>query len=222
MKRVVTAMCVVILLCGVASGQPTPGANYEHLKSFDQLIGNWAFEGPLPDAMPGIGGKDTKVVVRCSWTWILDKSAVEGAWSVEPVGGTKISGKGFTGWDVAGQRMVGGGLNSVGGHGLDTTTFDAATKTWTTKSEGTDGEGKATTATVVLILTDPNTLVWQATEQSGGLAQGPSPKLTFKRVASGKRPAAVQQSDAAEAAAPVKKSEGDAKSEPVKKADAGK
>jgi hypothetical protein len=189
---------------------------------FDQLIGKWVYEGPLPESVPGFAEKDSKLVLQASYAWILDKNAVEEVYSIEFGGGAKISGKGLTGWDAAGQRIVGGGMDSIGGYGLSTTTYDPATKTWTSKGEGTDGEGKANTSTIVMTLTDPDTLVWQATERTGGLVQGESPKYTFKRGPAGKRPAAVQQSDAAEKPAPAKKSPGDAKSEPAKKAEAVK
>lgn len=219
MKRVVTGLCVVVLLCGVAYGQSTPGSNYEHLKCFDQLIGNWIYDGPLLEDIPGIGEKGTKAVTHISFAWILNKNAVEAMWSIEPVAGTKIAGKGLLGWDVAGQRIIGGGMNSAGGHDLSTMTYDPATKTLTSKEEGTDGEGKANTSTNLMTLSDPDTLVFQITERTGGSVQGDSPKLILKRVALPKRPTAVQQSVPADPSEPVKKAESDAKSESAKPAE---
>ena len=191
MKQVVGALIAVLSLGSLANGQQQPAASYEQLKSFDQLAGTWIYEGPALEDIPGLVAKGDRVTVRTSWQWILDKHALETQWVIEIPEKFSLVGRGLIAWDGAGSRIVGGGVDSTGGHSLDVTTYDAATKTWTTESRGADGSGKQTTATVVQKLIDADTMTWQITEQSGG---EPSGVYTLKRGEAGQEEAAPAQS----------------------------
>ncbi len=181
MKKIVITLTAVLLACGVAYSQDEPGANYEHLKSYDQLIGNWIYDGPLLEDSPVFGDKDSKMIVRISRRWILNKNAIEMNWSIEVKGDTVMSGKGMTGWDSAEGKIIGGGMNSRGGHGLDTATYDEATKTWTIAAKGVDAKGQATSSTILNRIVDADTFEWQNKDRQGGEVTGDSPIYTFKR-----------------------------------------
>ena len=168
MRRVVIAVTVVLATCGLAFGQPSASSNYEQLKCHEPLIGDWVYDGPVLDEVPGFAEKGSKVVFRISWQWILDKNAIDVTWSMELEGKPTISGKGLIAWDKAASRIVGGGVDSGGGYGLDTTTYDEATKTFTTKSQGVDGEARSVTSTSVLKIVDADTITVPGDRTSGG------------------------------------------------------
>jgi hypothetical protein len=107
---------------------------------------------------------------------------LETSWKIKLENDMELSGKSMTGWDPAEERIIAGGMNSIGGHDLSRTTYDEATKTWTVQSQGVDGQGNATTATIVNQLIDPDTFVWQSKNRTGGEVTGDSPKYTFKRI----------------------------------------
>lgn len=85
-------------------------------------------------------------------------------------------------------------MSSLGGYSLETTTYDSATRTWTTKMQGPDGQGQQITATIVVTLVDADSFTFQITEQAGGEASGPSAVYTHKRDTQVRRPRAVAQS----------------------------
>jgi hypothetical protein len=133
--------------------------------------------------MEDVAEEGKNLTIRITWRWILNKCAVEGEWSIIPEGEAVISGKMLTGWDSAEGRIVGGGMNSMGGYSMGTTTHDHEAKSWATQSEGADAKGEKTSATVVMTLKDPNTLIWQSKNRQGGSLTGDSPEYTFKRAA---------------------------------------
>ncbi|MHB0955543.1 MAG: hypothetical protein ACYC6N_24465 [Pirellulaceae bacterium] len=181
MKPLVFTLTAVVLACGAAFGQEEPGPNYERLKSFEHLIGTWECDGTLQEDVPNLGGKNSKLFVRISWGWILNKSALESNTIIE-LQGVKLLGKSLVGWDTSEGRIIGGKMNSLGGHDVSTVTYDDATKTWTTQSKGVDEKGRHTSATIVGRLIDADTYEWQMKDRKGGDIPGDSPKYIFKRI----------------------------------------
>ncbi len=108
---------------------------------------------------------------------------------VEIEGEKKISGKALIGWNAADQKIVYGGMGSLGGMGLGTVVFDRQAKTSTLTSKGVDGEGEETSIKTVVTKTGKDTLTFQVLERTGGIIEGSSPVYTFKRVprAAGKK-----------------------------------
>jgi hypothetical protein len=168
--------------------QEEPNSPPEPLQCYEQLVGNWICETTLEEDIPSLAEKGTKLVLRSSWQWILDKHALDTSWSARPEGKPRIAGRGLVTWDTAGSGIVGGGVNSMGGCGLEKTTYDAATKTWTTKLQGPDGQGRQITATLVVKLVDADSYTFQITEQAGGDATEPSGVYTYKRDTQVRRP----------------------------------
>jgi hypothetical protein len=159
----------------------------QQLKDFAPFIGTWRYEGRLKQAVPGLATADTKCVLQCSWRRILDKQIVMYDWMVEFEGGQKLAGKSLIGWNVADEKVIIGGMDSVGGIGMGTVVIDREAKTMTASSEGVDGEGDKTTGKNVVTKTAKDALTFQIVERTGGLVEGPSPVYEFKRV---KRPIA--------------------------------
>lgn len=182
MKSIVTALTFVLLACGVTYGQDEPGPGFEHLKGYGPKIGTWRYEGPLQEDLEGVAEKGTKMVFQFSWKRILNKSAIEENWSVEFEGGTTVSGKALKGWDADRKEIISGGMTSLGGVSMGTVVLDKAAKTSTLTAKGIDGDGEETSIKGVVTVTGEDTLTWQALERTGGIAQGPSPVYTFKRV----------------------------------------
>jgi hypothetical protein len=183
-------LMVVVLVSCVAFGQEGTGPNADHLKCFRQFIGTWRYEGPLLEDIPNVAKKGSKFVFQISWRLILDNSVVEENWSFEYEGGLKIAGKGLTGWNAEEGKLVNGVMDSLGGMGLGTLTFNSDAKSATLTTKGIDGKGKEVLLKVVGTKIDKDTLRWQALERAGGLVQGESPVYTLKRV---KRPQAATQ-----------------------------
>ena len=182
MKRALLTLAAVLLASGVAFGQEQTGPNYEHLKCYEQLIGTWVCDGLLQEDVSVLGEKNSKLLVRISWHWILNKNAVELNGSVELQKEVKLVAKSLIGWDTAEGRIIEGGMNSIGGHDMGTMVYDEANKMWTTKSKGVDEQGRTTSATIVGRLIDADTFEWQMKDRQGGDETGDSPKYTFKRV----------------------------------------
>jgi len=91
-----------------------------------------------------------------------------------------MSGRGMSGWNAAEAKIMGGGMNSMGGMGIDTAVITG--NTIKLMGQGTDEKGRKTSSTIVIEKTDKNTLTWQAVERTGGEVEGPSPVYTFQRV----------------------------------------
>ena len=171
----------VALLAALVSGSVFAQEPNEHLKGLAPFIGTWRSEGALPEEAPGVAAKGTKVVAQSSWTWILDNQVVMCDWFVEFEGGTKWSGKFLIGWNAAENKIMGGGMASLGGMDVSTHVIDG--KTLTSTNEGVDGDGRKTSSKVVHKKTDEDTLEWQMVEErTGENVTGPSPVATFKRV----------------------------------------
>jgi hypothetical protein len=188
MRRAIVALSAVLVVSGVAWAQERPDASPEQLKCYEPLVGNWVYQGPALEEIPGVLAKGDSMVARFTWKWIVNKHALETRWTLEAPAKTTVEGRGLIAWDSAESRIVGGSVDSVGAHGLDVITYDAATKTWTTKSRGADGQGRATTGTIVIKLVSADTLTWQLTEQTGGDMTAPSSVYTFKRGAADREP----------------------------------
>jgi hypothetical protein len=155
-------------------------SNYEHMKCYDQLVGTWCYDGPLLEDTP-IAKKGSDFLAHMSFTWILNKSAIEVTWKVEYEGGVEVTGKSLHGWNPAEDHIVTGGMDSLGALHLGEVSHDCEKKLWTLKLKGVAPSGDSTSTTITNTLPNPNTLVWQATERQGGDLTGPSPKYEFKR-----------------------------------------
>jgi hypothetical protein len=112
-------------------------------------------------------------------------------WLVEFEGGATLAGKSFTRWNAADEKIVAGGMNSMGGMGVSTIVFDREAKSMTATAGGVSADGETTTGKNVVTKTGKDTLTFQILERTGGLVDGPSPLYTYTRVqaAKGKRAA---------------------------------
>ncbi len=186
MAKLVTATLVVfavLFACGISYGaeQKGPPPN-EHLKCYGPFIGVWRYEGPLLEDVPDMAKKGSTFVFEFSRRWILDKNAVEGAWSIEFENGEKVSGKWLVGWNAAEKQIVSGGMNSAGSINLGSVTYDRAAKSLTAVTEGVNGDGGETSYKGVVTKTGKDTLTWQRLEGVGGIVEGESPVYEFKRI----------------------------------------
>jgi hypothetical protein len=172
-------MCALVFVV-VAGGFACGAEPNEHLKGYSPFMGTWRHEGSVLEEAPGIPAKGTKMVVRWTWTWILDNQVVMNDWIIEYQDGKKLSGKDLIGWNAAEKKIIGGGMNSMGAMSINSSVIDG--KTVTTSSEGVEGDGRKTSLKIVLKKTDEDTLTLQVVERTGGDLVGPSPVYTFKRV----------------------------------------
>lgn len=154
----------------------------ENLKGYAPFIGHWRHVGTVLEKGPfaNHAAVGSKLVVDISWRWILGKQVILYDWTIDFQGGPKISGKELIGWNAADSKIVGGGMNSLGGMAIGTRVIDG--KTITSTNEGVDGKGVKSSYKNVTKKTDKDTFTWQAVERTGGDIEGPSSVYKFKRV----------------------------------------
>jgi hypothetical protein len=151
------------------------------MKVFAPLIGSWRYEGPVLEDVPGIAKKGAKIVSELTWKWKANKNAVERLWTAE-LGGLKFSSTLLIGWHPGENRLVCGGMNSMGGISLGTGVIDMEARTCTLTQRGVNVEGEPTSAEAITTLTGEDTITWQATHREGIIVEGPSPVYTYHRV----------------------------------------
>lgn len=105
MRRVALALTAVLTTCGFALAQQQPKSPPEQLQCFEQLVGDWTCETTLEEDIPGLAEKGTKLVLRSSWQWILDKQALQASWSARPEGKPRVAGRGLITWDPAASQI---------------------------------------------------------------------------------------------------------------------
>jgi hypothetical protein len=185
MKKILNLCVASCFVCLSAYGQDDAPSNYEHLKCFDQVIGNWVYEGPATEDVEGVVKKGQPIKIRLSYRWVLDKNAIEtnisGEVNVE--GGFKMAIKGMIVWDAKNEQIIDGSADSLGGHSLATVVYDKNAKTFTTTSQGVTGTGEDISSRTVLTIKEKNAVVVQVFDRKGGFAEGDGPALTYKRVA---------------------------------------
>jgi len=171
-------MLTATMVLGQAKQLPS---NYEHMKSYDALIGTWVYDGPLLEDVPELAKKGTKYRLEGTLKWILNNNAIEEDWKVAFDGGVTISVKALTGWDVIEKRMICGGMGSDGGYFFAAVTFDEKEKTWVYKTGGVGGDGKKSSENFWMTLSDANTLVIQSKNRAGLGLPPESPKYILKK-----------------------------------------
>jgi len=188
MKRALLTLVAIVITCGWALAQEQSAGPPEQLQCYEQLVGNWLFEGEMQDEVPGMPAKGTKLVWRASWQWIVDRQALESSYMLRAEGAPRIAGRGLITWDPAASRIVSGEVSSMGGYSLSAVTYDAQNKTWTEQAQGVDKQGRSITWTAVTKLVDADTVTWQITEQAGGDVTGPGSVYTLKRDFQARKP----------------------------------
>jgi hypothetical protein len=172
---------ILVLAASLAAEQPEkPGPNYEHLKCYEALIGTWRYDGPLLEDTPE-AKKGSPFLASISFGWILNKNAIEVNWKVRFEGGTQVIGKSLQGWNPKEGCVVIGSMDSLGVLEVGTVTCDHEAKTWTLNFKGVSPSGADTSSTITNILSNPDTLIWQAKERRGLDPDGESPQYEFKR-----------------------------------------
>lgn len=176
MRSAILTLVATFVACGAAVGaEPN-----EHLKDFGPFIGNWRYEGPFLHDVSDEGEKGTKCVVDFSWRWILGKHAVMMDWSVNFEEGATLSGKKLSGWNAAEEKIVGGGMSSMGGMGISSSVIDG--NTITTTVENVDDSGTKSSTQFFIKKKEKDTLTWQPLGRTVGDVEGESPIYTFKRI----------------------------------------
>lgn len=171
-----------LLAASMVIGQAEkPASNYDRLKSFDALIGCWSLSGEVLEDVPNVIEKGAKLVGHSSFEWIMKKTAVKNQGFVKFGDLEEVQFLGVIGWNRAKECIVSGSLSSDGAIGQSEITVSEDGKTFTYAEKGVDPDGKSTTVKVVMTLTAPDTIVWQAKDRQGGALVGDSPKYILRR-----------------------------------------
>ena len=178
--RIMLSTAFLLAASMVVGQADEPLSNYDALKSFDAIIGCWTLEGQILEDSPDVA-KGQKVVLHSSYAWILKKSAVECRSTIKVGEQEAAEFLSVYGWDRSRGRIVSAILSSNGLLGVSEVRVSDDGKTWTFKAQDANPDGTQSTSTVVMTLTDPDTIVWQAKDRQGGPLTGDSPKYTLKR-----------------------------------------
>jgi hypothetical protein len=182
------AVAAVLLAGGIVDGQDV-SRSYEHLKSYDQLIGTWEHKGTLGEALPKVVealpevlDEDDTYAVHVSYEWILDKNAIECVHFSEIKDKWSMTVKSLIGWDTANSQIVSHAFNSRGGGGNGLETYDDAKKTWMAKNSFAGADRKQGSFTGVLTLIDKDIITSQNLDRKGGAWEGDGVAITLTRV----------------------------------------
>jgi hypothetical protein len=175
----------IVLASSVVLGQAdAPVSNYEHLKAIEWLIGEIEWTAEAEEAVPGVCEKGDKLQGSAEHEWILNKNAIEVELSIKTAdGGVEIlAHQGIIGWDAGEKRIVSGGFNSLGGHGVSTWIQEG--DKWLLKGKGVTGDGKKTTSTLIVSKIGDKSFTIQTVDRTEGdekLPDGDPAICTFIR-----------------------------------------
>ena len=172
--------------CGPGLGQDVPAPNDEHLKCYDQLIGDWVYDGPVLEDSQW-AEKGARIIMHRSWKRVLNNNAIEHAWSNELEGAGKISGITLIVWNSIETSIVGSGVDSFTSRtpNRSTATFDPEAKALVTKAIFVANNGKENETTFVRTLAGHTEYVMQHINRADG---SDSPKYIFKRAKQAEAP----------------------------------
>ncbi|MCU0960555.1 MAG: hypothetical protein MUF48_10675 [Pirellulaceae bacterium] len=166
-----------------AQEQQNPPANYEHLKSYEALIGTWVYQGDIANSDEDDDESDgTEMTIRSSWKWIVNKTAVEVDWQFAFEDRPPFTGKSIIQWDPVQRGVNVTFFGSHGGTQRGPVDIDPQHNTWTHNLAGVGESGQAVSARAVFRLINPDQLSYQAKDRQGGPWTGDGLEMIFHRV----------------------------------------
>jgi uncharacterized protein (TIGR02246 family) len=129
--------------------EESPSEN-SHLADLEFLVGTWAAEEH---------GARSESTCR----WIAGKNFVERQYSTKHADGTTVSGLQIIGWDPQVGSIRSWNFSPDGGHAVGI--WSPIDGGWRAEMQGTTGDGRATSATNVLMRLDDNAYMWQSTQR---------------------------------------------------------
>jgi uncharacterized protein (TIGR02246 family) len=158
------------LLESVRESPYVPPNNYEHLRQFDWVIGEWA-----QDVKEGHAG-------RVVFEWTPDENFIIASRAVAVNDALLFNGSERIGWDPAAKTVRSWSFEADGGFSEGSWSHDGDNK-WTIRVSAVLANGSLMTSRTVITRPDPDTVTWQSTEQRlDGKAIADTPVLTMKRV----------------------------------------
>ncbi len=134
------------------------------LDRLDAFVGQW--EGVTETRIRGVD-EISRGTLRGNWTWDCDKWCVVDRSETDLGDDRKRAGVSLWTWDVATQRYRFYWINSAGGTGAGTATYDEGTSTWRTKGRSRSPAGTRNTRGSIRFVDDHTAdWVWQ---EFGGL-----------------------------------------------------
>ncbi|NLY02885.1 MAG: hypothetical protein GXY83_43090 [Rhodopirellula sp.] len=108
-----TPLGTIALIAALAAGQiETPS---EHLKVLQPLIGQWVYMGPVQSDSQGIGPKGTEIIAVMTYTWAINKNALQIHWAGKSVDKKPVQFVELIGWDGKQKKLASQGFGSAGG-----------------------------------------------------------------------------------------------------------
>lgn len=137
----------------------------EHMKILQPLVGQWVCDGVLQSDAPGIGPKGTECVASISYSWAIDRNALQIQWAGKACEKKAVRFVELIGWDGEQKKVVSQGFGSMGAVEHNVWTRDGEVIICSTKGVGADGkkvtlrylheiDGDAMTVRIVGIVAD--------------------------------------------------------------------
>jgi len=151
----------------------TPGPGHEHLKPIEWLVGDWSVRGTWADGKPHEGEEHSG--------WVYDKNFIQGAGWYKGRDGQRIDYHFMIAWDAKAKKLLMAHVDSEGGHGTGTATYDPQTKTTTSRRTAITAAGEEISLDQINRLVNEDTFEWTGTNFRIGEKTLPDVKLTFSR-----------------------------------------
>lgn len=86
----------------------------QHTRIFQPLIGQWVHVGPTQSDSPSLGPKGTEFIAVMTYTWAIDRNALQIRWSGKSAEKKPVHFVELVGWDRKQKKLVSHGVGSMG------------------------------------------------------------------------------------------------------------
>ncbi len=165
------------LVAALAAGQAD--APPEHMKVLQPLVGQWIYIGPAQSDTPVFGPKGTEVGMVLTYTWAINKNALQIQWvgkADKKKGGQFVE---LVGWDSKQKKLVSHGFGSGGG--IEHNVWSRDGETVVCDTTGVTDEGKDVTMKYLHTIHD-DTLTLRYTDITIDGVKQPDEEYKFRRV----------------------------------------
>lgn len=151
----------------------------EHLKVLQPLIGQWVCQGTVQSDAPGLGPKGTEFIAVMTYTWAIDKNALEVQWVGKSSQNKPVRFIELIGWDQEQKKLVSQGFGSLGAVEHNVWTCDGKVIVCNTK--GVDTKGKAVSLKYLHEI-DGDTLTFRVVDITVDGEKQPEETYKYRRV----------------------------------------
>lgn len=151
----------------------------EHLKGLQPLIGQWVCQGVVQSDSPDLGPKGTEFLAVITYTWAIDKNALQIQWVGKSPQKKPVRFVELIGWDGEQKKMVSQGFASTGSVEHNVWTRDG--KVIVCHTKGINAEGKSVTLRYLHEI-DGDTMTFRLVDITVDGEKQPNEEYKYRRV----------------------------------------